>query len=235
MSNNREYLASRLRSIAQGCSYDLKIQIEIIADHVGNLNAKYATELKCKDKQLDAMYNAVEYFGTDHDLAIAKARELKARSDSSTKQPTSQQEIAKLERLKEVIRNALRIKSLWLPVEADDDHYNENVALMSMHASFIEALEDTPTCKKELQVEDANSKLNLPKYAITVNGTEILSFTDWVSYETLIHWAGYEKDRVLSVTFRNALGHPDDGIISPGMSVRIKDGTVFDVADTSNA
>ena len=44
------------------------------------------------------------------------------------------------ERLKGVIRSALAISDLWLPIQCDEEHVEESRALLKMRDLFLEAL-----------------------------------------------------------------------------------------------
>jgi len=59
-----------------------------------------------------------------------------------------------------------------------------------------------------------------------------------LDYGTVLYLAGYyDPKMILSVTYstRRKGDEQRAGILSPGKSVRIEDGMIFNVADTSNA
>ncbi len=58
-----------------------------------------------------------------------------------------------------------------------------------------------------------------------------------ISYEDLLEWSGYSPGRIVSMSYRTARTGDEQraGILSPGESVKVEDGMIFDVADTSGA
>jgi multiubiquitin len=57
----------------------------------------------------------------------------------------------------------------------------------------------------------------------------------YLPYARVVELAGYDPNRILSVTYRRGpLGKPE-GILSKGESVEVVPGMVFNVADTSGA
>ena len=76
---------------------------------------------------------------------------------------------------------------------------------------------------------------------IVVNGTEInlnefglRSIDDnYLSYEFIVDKAGYTPNRVLSVVYTTKFDN--SGMLYPGKNVKIENGMIFNVADTSAA
>lgn len=72
-------------------------------------------------------------------------------------------------------------------------------------------------------------------FTARVNGQEV-QLPRYVGYKEVVEAAGFTADRILSVTFNNSHGNYV-GSLSPSGDYRVtvKDGTIFNVADTSNA
>ena len=58
-----------------------------------------------------------------------------------------------------------------------------------------------------------------------------------LTYEDVISRAGYEPSRIISVTYRTQRSGDEQrsGSLSPGQSVEIEAGMIFNAYDTSNA
>lgn len=67
---------------------------------------------------------------------------------------------------------------------------------------------------------------------IILNGERLGTFLDELSYAEIVTLANHKGEP--TVTFRHA-DDPGEGILIPGLSVKVKDGTVINVAHTSGA
>ncbi len=72
---------------------------------------------------------------------------------------------------------------------------------------------------------------------IALNGKKTLVERDWLNYEDVLHLAGFDRARILSVAFYGRLEGEGirQGILSPGRGVVLCNGMRFTIADTSNA
>jgi len=72
--------------------------------------------------------------------------------------------------------------------------------------------------------------------SIIVNGRSRITTTKTVSYEDVVKLA-YENPpgHLLTVTFYRGPFRKSSGSLTPGESINVKDGMVFNVADTSGA
>lgn len=71
---------------------------------------------------------------------------------------------------------------------------------------------------------------------IVLNGNLILVSPLLMHYDDIIDLSGIQVRRVSpTVTYRNAAQRQSEGTLSMGESVRVQNGTVFNVSDTSNA
>lgn len=72
--------------------------------------------------------------------------------------------------------------------------------------------------------------------AIIVNGRAVNVRARALDYRAVVALAGYDPERLLSVTYRAKSGNwKREGVLSPGQSVEALPGMVFNVADTSGA
>lgn len=72
-------------------------------------------------------------------------------------------------------------------------------------------------------------------YKIVINRQEQEVYSERVSYSKILRLAGFDPARVMSVTFSKANAIKPYGILGVGESVRIQNGTIFNVVDTSLA
>jgi hypothetical protein len=72
---------------------------------------------------------------------------------------------------------------------------------------------------------------------ITINGQRNIFDVTSLKYEDIIAQAGFERDRIISVTYRSKRSGDTQrsGILSPGNSVEIEDGMIFNAYPTDNA
>ena len=91
-------------------------------------------------------------------------------------------------------------------------------------------------CGKWMIDEDRKRWLDLDKpgasFAIMINGKYVYNVQSPLTYEKLVELAG--KTGNPTAVYHKARDK-EDGILSPGQSVRIKPGTIFDVVHTGNA
>lgn len=81
-------------------------------------------------------------------------------------------------------------------------------------------------------------KIDLPKtepgiVSCTING-ETFELNNKVTYKDILLAKGFDEDRILSVTYSKAL-FGQSGILDKNKTIDIVNGTVFSIADTSNA
>lgn len=74
----------------------------------------------------------------------------------------------------------------------------------------------------------------LGTYEITVNGKKHTINDDIVEYSDVAKLAGLDPMKMYTATYSNDY-YDDSGSLVMGDSVDIKDGTIFNIADTSNA
>jgi len=72
---------------------------------------------------------------------------------------------------------------------------------------------------------------------ITINGQRHIFDVTQLKYQDLIVHAGYKPDMTVSVTYRSKRSgdFQRSGILSPGQSVEIEDGMVFNAYITDNS
>jgi hypothetical protein len=109
-------------------------------------------------------------------------------------------------------------------------------AMASGDITVEDAKERADRLKENIEsIEKARDRKYPPAKKIIVNGRPDVCIVDHISYEEIILAAEYKAGRILTVVYRHADQTPPDGSLTPGQSVKIKDGTIFSVADTSNA
>lgn len=110
-------------------------------------------------------------------------------------------------------------------------------AMASGDITVEDAKERADMLKNNIEsIEKAKDRKTAHVKKIVVNAQTKETDAFAVSYVDVVVLAGYKADRILSVVYRNADQTPPDGSLIPtGRSVKIKDGTIFSVADTSNA
>lgn len=71
---------------------------------------------------------------------------------------------------------------------------------------------------------------------IIVNGEKAFHGLETISYSQVVQLAGYDRDRILSVTYQGRKNGDSrrSGILIPGREVALEEGMIFNVADTSN-
>ncbi len=75
----------------------------------------------------------------------------------------------------------------------------------------------------------------MPTRKISVNGREIEVREESLSYETIVRIANGSPQVLYSVTYSGGAGPKPQGILSPGQSVIIRDGMIFNSCFTGNA
>lgn len=123
-------------------------------------------------------------------------------------------------------------------------HHNQRPDdVEQMAADFVDKLRAaghtivaaTVTTGGEIDVADrAAGLLPIADVDVIVNG-RACKVPGEASYYDIIRQAGYHTGRTLSVTFRGAHEERPEGVLSPNEKVRVRAGTVFNVADTSGA
>ena len=85
--------------------------------------------------------------------------------------------------------------------------------------------------------------LKLEETVVIVNGMSVITAARVLDYRAVVALAGYDPERILSVTYRTKTGggwrsdglSRAQGTLSRGQSVEVSPGMVFNVADTSSA
>ncbi len=76
-------------------------------------------------------------------------------------------------------------------------------------------------------------------YTIVVNGRQQSITATELSYDQVVRLAYPNPptgpDVLISVTYRRGTGNKPEGTLSPGQSVRLKDGMIFDVVVTNRS
>jgi hypothetical protein len=76
-------------------------------------------------------------------------------------------------------------------------------------------------------------------YTIVVNGRQQTVTADELSYDEVVRLADPNPptgpDVLISVTYRRGTGAKPEGTLSPGQSVALKDGMIFDVVITNKS
>lgn len=72
---------------------------------------------------------------------------------------------------------------------------------------------------------------------VSINGRDKAFFESFLSlsYEQIAAMAGHNPTHNPSVTYKNARYPKEMGILIPGNSVTVQNGTIINVADTGNA
>ncbi len=74
---------------------------------------------------------------------------------------------------------------------------------------------------------------------IIVNGREKVVTSEELSYDEVVRLAfdppPFGPDIMITVTYRNGAGRPPEGTLIAGQSVKIQDGTVFNVTATDKS
>jgi len=95
--------------------------------------------------------------------------------------------------------------------------------------------EDSGTGEKDEGGKEEEKKT----LTIIVNGTPHEVSQDEISYTEVVKLAfpefGSHPERTYSVTYRRGHGNKPEGILSAGGNVKVKDGMVFDVSETSQS
>lgn len=138
------------------------------------------------------------------------------------------------------------VKTGWgWPINARKAHfYVDSFSLCKKWTLFGGQVEngndDSPdnckTCKKELDrlKERQRKAAEMVQFEITVNGEGKTVEGREHGYEEIVKLAGFNPERILTVTFTRA-ANGKQGSLTPGQKTVIAAGTVFNVADTSNA
>lgn len=83
----------------------------------------------------------------------------------------------------------------------------------------------------DLHFKKNNEKRNF----VYINGQEFSFVADTLSYEEVIEIVFGDKELQPSVVYKGSAQKSPDGILEPGKSVKIKNGTKFTVILTGNA
>jgi len=74
-------------------------------------------------------------------------------------------------------------------------------------------------------------------FCIVVNGREKIVVTKDVSFAEVVHLSGLPSgpNTVFTVTYRHAAGHKHNGTLTEGETVKVQDGTIFNVTATNKS
>jgi hypothetical protein len=109
-------------------------------------------------------------------------------------------------------------------------------ALASGDITVEDAKERVDMLKDNVEnLEKAKGRKSVHTKKIIVNGREKQVDENSLTYEQVLILDLNKPDRILTVVYRHADQTPSEGSLTPGQSVKIKEGTIFNVADTSNA
>lgn len=89
------------------------------------------------------------------------------------------------------------------------------------------------------EIEDNNTGEEKKNVTIIINGTPHETPKNEISYTEVVTLAfpeyGNHPERTYSVTYRRGYGNKPEGILSPSSSVKVKEGMIFSVSETSQS
>ena len=92
---------------------------------------------------------------------------------------------------------------------------------------------------EEVKQDPSNPSETHKQTKVIVNGRERDVESEELTFDEVVHLAFDQppagKDTMFTVTFRNGGGRPHDGVIASGGSVKIQDGTIFNVTATDKS